>query len=137
MRALAFWDGSVWSGSNLLRAGSVASSYLARWTPESASAVEGGVVPVNRAMLRVHPNPFNPRTTIRYTVPAAGPVEVAVFDLAGRRVTTLWSGHREAGPHELVWEGRDAASGPAAAGVYLVRVAQGRERALQKVTLVK
>ncbi len=55
-----------------------------------------------------HPNPFNPRTTIRFDLPAAGQVRLVVYDLAGRLVRVLVEGEVSAGSHEAVWDGRDA-----------------------------
>ncbi len=83
------------------------------------------------------PNPFNPRTTIRYELAAAGEVRLDVYDLAGRRVRTLVNGRQEAGPQRVVWDGRDDAGRPGATGVYLVRLrtASGDDR--RTVTLVK
>ena len=83
---------------------------------------DGRDAPRVLAVTGVVPNPFNPRTTIRYTTPADGRVEVAVFDLRGRRVARLVDGVRTAGPHETTWDGRDDAGRAAAAGVYLVRL---------------
>jgi hypothetical protein len=74
-------------------------------------------VPGAPAALRLHPNqpnPFNPLTTIRFDLPAAGPVRLAVYDLAGRLVRVLVEEARAAGSHEAVWDGRDAAGVPLA-----------------------
>ncbi len=53
------------------------------------------------------PNPFNPRTEIRWESAAAGPVRLEIFDVAGRRVRTLAHGVQSAGRHQAVWDGRD------------------------------
>lgn len=84
-----------------------------------------------------YPNPFNPRVTLPFALGEDGPVEVAVFDLAGRRVRVLRSGWAAAGDHAAVWDGRDAAGRAAAAGVYLVRVRGGGQSAGERVMLVK
>lgn len=69
-----------------------------------------------------HPNPFNPKTNIAFTLERAGAVSLAVFDTAGRRVTTLHEGLLEAGAHDVEWDGRDSAGRPAASGLYFVRL---------------
>jgi len=51
------------------------------------------------------PNPFNPTTTIRFTTPASGVVNVAIYDVNGRLVRTLVDGPVAAGYHEVVWSG--------------------------------
>lgn len=84
------------------------------------------------------PNPFNPLAEIRYAVSDTEPVTVTVHDLAGRRVRTLVDATRTAGPHRVVWDGRDGAGRAVASGVYYVRAANRRgQQALLKVTLVR
>jgi hypothetical protein len=85
----------------------------------------------------VAPNPFNPRTTVRYELAAAGAVELDVLDLAGRRVRTLVSGMRTAGLHAAAWDGRDASGRSCAAGAYFVRLRAGAGTDIRKITLVK
>ncbi|MBN2170037.1 MAG: hypothetical protein JW819_01795 [Candidatus Krumholzibacteriota bacterium] len=87
-------------------------------------------------LLAPHPNPFNPRVTVPFTLAAPGPVRVAVFDLAGRRVAALLDAPCEAGRHELAWDGRDGSGRPQASGVYLLRFeAPGRREARRLVLL--
>ncbi|HEU4334752.1 MAG TPA: FG-GAP-like repeat-containing protein, partial [Candidatus Eisenbacteria bacterium] len=87
------------------------------------TAVDAPAPGVGRAMLRQnHPNPFNPRTTIRYSVPRAERARLAVFDVNGRLVTTLRDGPMSAGEHEVEWDGRNAQGAQVASGVYLYRL---------------
>lgn len=83
------------------------------------------------------PNPFNPQTTIAFSLPQRGEVDLRVFDVRGRLVNTLVQEVREAGSHRVVWDGRDAAGVPAASGVYLYRLVAGDQTLQQKMTLVK
>lgn len=101
-----------------------------------ASAV-GEDLPQVLAVTGVVPNPFNPRTTVRFGVPAAGPVRVEVYDLRGRMVTVLLDDQLDAGRHEIAWDGRDAVGRTAAAGVYFVRIRAGREATTAKMVLAK
>ncbi len=88
------------------------------------TGVPGGGVPISA---RAFPNPFGVTTEIAFSTGAEGPVDVRVFDLAGRQLAVLASGRRAAGPVALRWDGRDAGGRPVAAGVYLARVlAEGR-----------
>jgi hypothetical protein len=73
-------------------------------------------------LLRNHPNPFRPRTTIRYELPTDGEVRLEIFDSAGRRVHTLVDGWLRAGEHQAIWDGRDGNGGAAASGVYVYRL---------------
>ena len=84
------------------------------------------------------PNPFNPRTELVFTLPAATPVDLTIHDLAGHLVRRLLSGESlSAGPHRVTWDGRDEAGAPAASAVYLVRLLAGRDAAGGKLVLVR
>ncbi len=87
---------------------------------EDATAAPQGAAAALR-MTRVAPNPFNPRTTISLRLERSGPVEVAAYDVAGRRRATLIAGHLAAGLHTLVWQGTDDAGRALASGTYLIR----------------
>jgi FlgD Ig-like domain len=69
------------------------------------------------------PNPFNPRTEIRYSMAQEGPVKLWVHDVSGRTVRVLVDGEI-VGPgwHEVTWDGMDSAGGEVASGVYLYRI---------------
>ena len=71
------------------------------------------------------PNPFPGRTLLRLTVAEAQQVRVSVYDALGRHVRTLVDGERPAGPHAVVWDGRDAAGAAAASGMYVYRLHTG------------
>jgi len=87
--------------------------------------------------LTAYPNPFNPLTTIRYSVPSTGPVTVAIFDPRGVRVTTLVDHEvRNAGSYSVSWSGTN--SGRAvASGVYFVKIEQGGVSRSKKLVLLK
>ena len=87
-----------------------------------------------------YPNPFNPRTEIRYLLPAraeAAPVRVTVFDLAGRAVAQLVDAPQRAGRHSVVWDGNSDKGLPVPSGVYFCRVQAGDETATRKMVLLK
>jgi hypothetical protein len=88
--------------------------------------------------LDVYPNPFNPRTMISYDLPRPGEVSVAVYDLRGRVVRSLWRGALEVGRHQVEWDGRDERGDAAPTGIYLVRLItdEGVVR-MQKMTLAR
>ncbi len=83
-------------------------------------------------LLPVHPNPFNGSALIRFTLPAAGRVNVSIYDLLGRQVDVLVDGFCREGSHALVW---NAAYRPS--GVYFVRLQAADRRLLQKCLLIK
>ncbi len=103
--------------------------------PVSVPATGAG--PVALRLEPSRPNPFNPRTTIAFATPVAGPVRVAIHDPRGRLVRVLLEGRVEAGRHALVWDGRDASGGGVASGVYLVMVEGAAGRDAHKITLAR
>ncbi|RJP81461.1 MAG: T9SS C-terminal target domain-containing protein [Candidatus Zixiibacteriota bacterium] len=79
-----------------------------------------------------HPNPFNPTTVARYEMRDASHVSLRVYDTAGREVATLVDGWRNAGAHEVRFDGSGLPS-----GIYFVRLSAGEGTAVQKVVLLK
>ena len=61
-----------------------------------------------------HPNPLHGATTIRLALPAEGNVLVEVFDIQGRKITTLFNGSKTAGYHDVAWDGALAGRAPSA-----------------------
>jgi hypothetical protein len=104
---------------------------------DGVSGVEGpSGLPAPR--LTAVPNPFNPGTELRFTLPQAGPVSVRVFDLKGRRVRVLAQDRPlPAGEQSLIWNGADDTGRVVASGVYLVRLEAPGARATRRVVLAK
>jgi len=93
--------------------------------------------PLMTQLHRAHPNPFNPKTTIDYAIARSGRVDLAIYNLAGRRVATLVSEVRDAGSHSVTWNGRDDSGRGAASGVYLCRLLADGTTSSVRLTLVK
>ena len=89
-------------------------------------------LPYKFGIVSAYPNPFNARTRIVYGLPEAARVDLAVYDLSGRRVSELASGRQEAGIHAMIFDGSGFAS-----GVYMVRLETGSSKSQWKVALVK
>ncbi len=89
------------------------------------------------ALHQASPNPFNPATVIRFDLPSAGTVKLAVYDVLGRELTVLREGHLAAGSYSCTWDGRDRSGVRAASGVYLYRLQAGHMTASGKVTLLR
>lgn len=83
------------------------------------------------------PNPFNPSTMIRFTVPHAGNVSLVVFDASGRPVRTLIDGVQSAGEAVVSWDGRDDGGRMVASGVYFYKVSMAGMAASKKMLLLK
>jgi hypothetical protein len=106
----------------------------------SISGVEvvSGAPAASRAEIRkVYPNPFNPQTTIEFSVPGAGPVAVRIFDLHGREVATLVNAPVSPGVYRARWDGRDAQGRSAASGVYFASIQSRGTRDTARLMLLK
>jgi hypothetical protein len=83
------------------------------------------------------PNPFNPTTIIRFTVPEDSPVKLVVYDVAGRHVRTLVNDRRRADHYDVTWDGKDTNGRSVASGVYFYRIQAGRHTATKKMVMLK
>jgi len=92
----------------------------------------GFILQPSAFILTASPNPFNPITALGYRLPAPGSVQIRVYDTAGREVAALVNGWKEAGSHEVTFDGSGLAS-----GVYLVRMEAGGGIQTQKLILLK
>ncbi len=87
--------------------------------------------------IETFPNPFNPQTTVAFTLGADGPVYLDVYDMAGRHVRKLLGETRAAGRHEVTWDGSDKAGRGLPSGVYFVTARGGGTVNVTKVVLAK
>lgn len=95
------------------------------WSPD------GHLLSVNR------PNPFNPATTVGFVVPASGRVELAIYDLAGRRVKTLVDARLTASEYERTWDGTDEVGRRLPSGVYFLKLKTAAGADERKMVMVK
>lgn len=94
-------------------------------------------VPATFALSRNYPNPFNPVTHFTVDLPKATEVEIAIYDLLGRKIASLLSGDQAAGQYLLEWDGRDDNGVVVPTGMYFVRVSSDEFNAAQKIMLMK
>jgi hypothetical protein len=83
------------------------------------------------------PNPFNPVTEIRFSLPAAGRARLAVYDAQGRLLRELLTGEQPAGPGSVQWDGRDGEGRPVASGIYLYRLETAAGAQAKRMLLIK
>jgi len=86
------------------------------------SGEQPAALPTRTALVGGYPNPFNPGTTVRFLVAGEQEVEIAVFDLSGRKVRALVQGTVAPGEHSARWDGRDEGGADLPAGMYLCRL---------------
>ncbi len=76
----------------------------------------------NKLDLVNYPNPFNPITTVKYTIPYSGNVEIAVYDITGRKVSDLFQGNKRVGTYTYIWNARNNNGDELTSGVYLLSI---------------
>jgi hypothetical protein len=111
-------------------------STFALLSPQFASGVSG-VLPGVAVLSQNAPNPFNPRTTIRFSLPAGGHARLSIYDVSGRLVRTLVDGTLDGGDHEIIWDGSDAGGRAMASGSYLARLESGATVRAVRMALVR
>ena len=99
---------------------------------------ESQALPVSAVLDAAYPNPFNAVTRIPFAVADSRQwIELAVYDLLGRKVHTLHQGSLAAGRYVAVWDGRDAAGRAVGNGAYFVELRLGIQRLARKIMLLK
>jgi len=131
--AAAGYEQVVMSVANVHLSGSGVYLYTVE---EGAVAAPATPIPTT-PVLASHPNPFNPRTEVRFSLPADGRARVRIYATDGRLVRTLVDGDLTAGAHAVPWLGRDDAGRGVPSGTYLMRLETARGTAVHKVMLVR
>lgn len=108
-----------------------------RFEPVVASDATLPVAPSVTALGQNVPNPFNPATTIRYSLDREGAVSLLVFNARGERVRRLFAGHQSAGAHAIEWDGSDDAGRSVSAGAYFCTLESQGRRMTRKLMLVR
>ncbi len=98
---------------------------------DEADEVVEGIVASN------YPNPFNPSTTINYTLGSESQVNVSIYNVAGQLVRSYDMGYLWAGTYSLVWDGTSADGASAPSGIYFLRIQAGNDFFTQRMLLMK
>jgi hypothetical protein len=109
-------------------------NHTMEFTFETVVPVE---IPGSFSLGKNFPNPFNPTTSISFSLPTQENVQLEVYGLGGRRVAVLVNETLAAGHHQVTWTGQDEAGHPVASGVYFYRIRAGEYADVQKMTLLK
>jgi len=90
------------------------------------------------AIEAIYPNPFNPSTRIRFSVPERSVVEINIYDVQGKLVKTLFSGVKQAGTHNLTWNGTNSRGQNLSSGVYFCHMRlKGKKGIARKMVLLR
>ena len=156
---IARWDGSSWSpmgsgvnnwvdaltwdntplfvGGRFNEAGNKSSSYVGRWDDVIASVPDDPAVAGALRLEPGFPNPFVSSTTIRYSLPEEGFVNLTIYDVRGRRVATLVDSFKPPGLHSATWDGRSRYGARVPQGVYFATIKSEGEVRAQKLVLAR
>jgi len=112
--------------------------------PMAKSLLSGSIVlkaekpiPSKFVLHNNYPNPFNPKTTLRYELPDQTHVNLVIYDILGREVKVLVNGIQPSGYHQTIWDGRDHSGKSVSAGMYFYRIQAGSFSKVQKMVLLK
>ena len=106
--------------------------YLDGFDPTTVSTPETFEAPLSYQLFDNYPNPFNPSTNISFSLPESDYIQLEVFDLTGRTISTLISGTMSAGTHNIKFDAANLAN-----GIYLYRLTGSQFSQTNKMMLVK
>ncbi|MBW6513480.1 MAG: choice-of-anchor J domain-containing protein [Candidatus Syntrophosphaera sp.] len=104
---------------------------------EYGTSNDDPMVPVYTLDANNYPNPFNPETTIAFSVPSSGPANLKIYNLKGQLVRTLVDDIREAGQYSVVWNGKDDNHSNVSSGLYFYRLTSDGKTVTRKMLLAK
>lgn len=84
-----------------------------------------------------YPNPFNPSTTIAFSIPKDANTKLCIYNIKGQKVKDIVNGDLLKGFHKAVWDGKDNCNRSVGSGVYLISLESGGKTSVRKVTLMK
>ena len=84
-----------------------------------------------------YPNPFNPTTTISFSLPNEEDIELVIFNIKGQKVKTLYSGIVEEGKHTMIWNGKNTNNKLVSSGIYFYKLKTNNKELTRKMLMMK
>jgi len=106
-------------------------------TKNPSDSEPGSMVPKSYSLGQNFPNPFNPSTTLLYSLKQAGHVQLSIYNILGQNVRTLVDEYQDANTYTKVWDGCDDSGQPVASGIYMYRIKSGDFTDIKKMVLMK
>jgi len=94
-------------------------------------------IPTEFALSQNFPNPFNPTTSISYSLPENSDLSINIYSLTGQKIIELVEGHVKAGIHTVTWNGMNHVGVPVSSGVYIYMLQSDSFTAVKKMILIK
>ena len=105
---------------------------------QTSSGVISDIVPTEFSLANNYPNPFNPTTTISFSIPTQLDVRVNIYNVMGQLVANVTKGRLDAGTYNVQWNGRDHSGNTLPSGLYFYELDGGKQfRKIKKMTLMK
>ena len=101
------------------------------------SESEDNILPITTELEANYPNPFNPETTIRFSLKETGSVKLDIFNIKGSLVKTLIHDHKDRGHHSVIWNGIDENGSQVSSGIYFYRLMTNEYSSIKKMLLLK
>lgn len=108
---------------------------LDTWSPLSVK--DGQNLPKEFELFQNFPNPFNPSTTIHFSLSQNGYANVDIYDVEGKHIRTLYSGYVPEGKHEVQWDGTNGLAQHVGSGIYFYRLKFGDVIVAKKMLLIR
>jgi len=102
-----------------------------------SSEITNNQLPVNNYRLTNYPNPFNPETTINYSLKENSKVSLKIYNIKGQKIKTLIDKSISAGNHTVVWDGKDENNQPVGSGIYFYKLKSGNYQQIKKMMMLK
>lgn len=94
-------------------------------------------VPTSFSLSQNYPNPFNPMTTVRYNLPETSIVEISIYNILGKKISTIVNETQQAGVKEVIWNGTDDLGRAVSAGIYIYQIRAGEFIESRKMVLMR
>lgn len=107
------------------------------WFPGVTAVDEVETLPVAYELFNNYPNPFNPSTTIKYTIPEQANVKLTIYNSLGQEVATLINTAQNAGSYSVTWNGENKSGVKVSSGIYLFKLDAGNFVATKKMVMLK
>jgi len=101
------------------------------------TSINSNSIPDDKILINNYPNPFNPTTTISFSLQNNSNIELSIYNIKGQKVKQLVSDHVSSGEHSVVWNGEDTNNQPVGSGIYFYKLKADNFQRVRKMILIK
>ena len=131
------WESTMDAGNEGITAKLAHFSDIVLAPKDSPTAVDATPSPAAFSLGANYPNPFNPETTIGFSLGTASDIRLDIYTITGQHIRTLAAGMTSAGTHSVVWDGADDHGNHLTSGMYIYRLTAGAFTQSRKLMLMK